>query len=109
MRITHEWQEYDKENSTEGHNVYKDVKKTWQNILEVTFYQNIDWTKIYWALTRTGPRAYCFRDTYTMGNDHMPHIVWFENEHEMRRFQEDLRLQEENARGQTSSQTPTVR
>ena len=109
MRITHEWKERDDEKSTHDKFVERDMKKTWQSILEVTFYQKIHWNKIYWALTRTGPRAYCFGGGYYPHGENMPQIIWFENEHEMRRFQEDLRLQEENARGQTSSQTPTVR
>ena len=108
MRITHEWKEYDRDASTPDKHVERDMKKTWQNILEVSCYQEIPWRKIYWALTRTGPRAYCFDDNYGISNNY-PQIIWFENEHEMRRFQEDLRLQEENARRSTGPQTPSVR
>lgn len=100
MQISHTIREgsYDVE---AGKNNVKDVRYTYKNVTEVTFYTYLNWQCIYWAESRTGPKAYAFAE---YPYNERPHVVVFESAGEMARFKEDLRLQEEaHARASKSS------
>lgn len=103
MRIVHQKEIYSREAvGTSIAQLGADIPKSetkiertvYTNVFEVTFYNYITWGKVYWVHHKTGPRALCF----ARFDSSPPTVIIFDNENEMKRFQEDLRLQETNAR-----------